>query len=78
MVSGWRIEMINVTNVAKCRGEMAQIIGRLQVYILRAQITTRLNPILNSDWLHALTHFSSNSGVLVESIAYGAIRNGSN
>ncbi|KAI2799871.1 hypothetical protein BLOT_014299 [Blomia tropicalis] len=67
----------NVTNVAKCRGEMAHIIGRLMVYILRAQITTRLNPILNSDWLHALTHFSPNSGVLVESIAYDAIHNGS-
>ncbi|KAI2802228.1 hypothetical protein BLOT_010421 [Blomia tropicalis] len=48
---------------------MAQIIGSLKVYILQAQITTRLNPILNSDWLHGLTHFSSNSGVLVESIA---------
>ncbi|KAI2801064.1 hypothetical protein BLOT_011638 [Blomia tropicalis] len=53
---------------------MVHIIGRLKVYILRAQITTRLNPILNSDWLHALTPFSPNSGVLVESIAYGAIR----
>ncbi|KAI2796429.1 hypothetical protein BLOT_015373 [Blomia tropicalis] len=42
---------------------MAHIIGRHMVYILRAQITTRLNPILNSDWLHALTHFSPNSGV---------------
>ena len=70
--------MINVTNVAKYRGEMAHIIGRLKVYILRAQITTRLNPIINSDWLHALTPFSPNSGVLVKSIAYGAIRNGSN
>ncbi|KAI2798922.1 hypothetical protein BLOT_012539 [Blomia tropicalis] len=55
--------MIIVTNVAKCRGEMAHIIGRLNVYILQTQITTRLNAILNSDWLHALTHFSSNSGV---------------
>ncbi|KAI2796956.1 hypothetical protein BLOT_015599 [Blomia tropicalis] len=53
---------------------MAHIIDCLKVYILRAQITTRLNQILNSDWLHALTHFSPNSGVLVKSIAYGAIR----
>ncbi|KAI2796460.1 hypothetical protein BLOT_015752 [Blomia tropicalis] len=37
-----------------------------------------LNPDLNSDWLHALTPFSPNSGVLEESIAYGAMRNGSN
>ncbi|KAI2798267.1 hypothetical protein BLOT_013386 [Blomia tropicalis] len=43
--------MINVTNVARCRGEMAQIIGRLQVCLLnRLRMTPSIMAPIDFGW----------------------------
>ena len=67
--------MINVTNVAKCRGEISFGSYHWQTQGLYTPDANhnKTQPILNSDWLHALTPFSPNSDVLLELIAHGAM-----